>query len=91
MKILHLHLTDPFDNKQTLICNLKDGSIRYVYYGGWGDSGMPYSLSNLQATLPIEKINEEETKEEFINRVIEIINKKSVCKVVKQVSISVTF
>jgi hypothetical protein len=41
--------------------------------------------------LPIEKINEEETEKEFVNRVIEIANNKSVYNVVKQISTKITF
>jgi hypothetical protein len=91
MKICHLHLTDPFGNKQTLICQLKNGSINYVYYSGWMDSGIPYALSNLQCVLPIEKIDDTETKEQFTQRIIDIINNKSVVRVAKQVSTEVTF
>lgn len=91
MKICHLHLQDGFSNKYTLVCSLKDGSIRYSLYGGWSDSGTSYSLSNLSCTLPIEKVNEAETKEEFTKRIINIINIKSVYKVLKQVATEVKF
>ena len=47
-KILHLHLEDSMSNLSTLICSLKDGSIRYTFYGGTGSSGTPYALSNIQ-------------------------------------------
>lgn len=91
MKLCHLHLEDHSGNKKTLICRLTDGSIRYIFYGGWGDGGTPFSLSNLQCTLPIEKINDKETKEQFVQRIIDTINHKSVVKFVKQVSTQVTF
>lgn len=91
MKIFHLHLTDSFGNKQTLISKLIEGSIRYIYYAGHSSSGMGYDLSNLQCTLPVDKISEEETKEEFTKRVIDLINSKSVCRVVNQVETDIKF
>jgi hypothetical protein len=91
MKLCHLHLEDYSGNKKTLVCNLDEGSIRYVFYGGWNDSGTSFSLSNLQCTLPIEKLNDSETKEQFVQRIINTINKDSVVKVVKQISTQITF
>lgn len=91
MKIFHLHLEDPFGNKQTLICKLKEGAISYLYYSSHGAGGTPFALSNMQCTLPIDKISEEETKEEFTERVVELINTKSVCKVVNRVNTEVKF
>ena len=91
MKLCHLHLQDGFGNKETLVCHLKDGSIRYTLYGGWGDSGTSFATSNLQCTLPIEKLNDNETKEEFVNRIIDTIQTKSVVKFIKQVSTEITF
>lgn len=90
MKITHLHLEDPFGNPQTLICNLVEGSINYVFYGGHSSSGTPFSLSNLQCTLPVDKISENETKEQFVQRIKDTINNKSVCRVVNEVK-EVTF
>ena len=85
MKLAHLHLKNPFGNLSTLICRLEDGSIRYTLYSGIQSSGTPESLSNLQANLPIEKANKKETKEEFVKRLINIINEKSVRTVINQV------
>ena len=91
MKLCHLHLEDPYGNPRTLICNLKEGSIRYTFYGSHGSSGTPFALSNLQCTLPVDKISEDETKEQFVQRIIGTINHKSVYRVVNQVSTEVTF
>ena len=91
MKLCHLHLVDPYGNPKTLICNLKEGSISYVQYGGHSSSGTPYALSNLQCTLPIDKVTESETKEQFVQRVIDTINQKSVCRVVNRVSTELVF
>ena len=91
MKLCHLHLEDPYGNPKTLICNLKEGSIRYTFYGSHGSSGTPFALSNLQCTLPVDKISEDETKEQFVQRIIGTINHKSVYRVVNEVSTEVTF
>lgn len=91
MKLCHLHLEDPYGNKKTLICRLVEGSIKYTFYGGTTSSGTPYSLSNLQCTLPVDKRNEFETKEEFKERIISEINDNSVCRVVNEVSTEITF
>jgi hypothetical protein len=91
MKICHLHLKNGFGIKQTLICSLYNGSINYLYYGGWSSSGLGQSLSNLRCTLPVEKLHDGETKEEFIQRVVDIINEKSVCTVIKKIDTNVRF
>jgi hypothetical protein len=91
MKLCHLHLSDPYGNPKTLICNLKEGSISYVFYGGHSSSGSSFSLSNLQCTLPVDKLSDKETKEQFVQRIIDTINQKSVCRVVNQVSTLITF
>ena len=91
MKICHLHLADPYGNPKTLVCRLDEGSIIYILYGSHGSSGTPFALSNLQCTLPVEKLNSKETKEQFTKRVINIINTKSVCRVVHQVDCEVKF
>jgi len=91
MKLCHLHLQDSMGNPKTLICNLDEGSIRYVMFGGHGSSGMGFSLSNLQSTLPIEKLSKKETKEEFVKRIVRVINCESVYRVIKQVDCNVTF
>ena len=91
MKLCHLHMVDPHGNRKTLVCHLKDGSISYVFYGGHSSSGTSFSLSNLQCTLPVDKLTETETKEQFVQRIIDTINNKSVCSVVNQVSTEITF
>jgi len=83
-------------NPQTLVCNLVEGSIKYRYFTGWTSSGIPLALSNLQIgyrhgnTLPVENLTGE-TKEEFTNRVVNIINNDSVKRVYKVVNTEVTF
>ena len=91
MKLCHLHLSDPYGNPKTLICNLKEGSISYVFYGGHSSSGVGHSLSNLQCTLPVDKLSDKETKEQFVQRIIDTINQKSRTRVVNQVSTLITF
>ena len=102
-KILHLHLEDSMGNKKTLICKLIEGSIRYIFYGGIGSSGTPFSLSNIQfydlvngdmnwkrnATLPVDTF-EGETEEEFKERIINMLN-HSTDKVTNVVSNEVKF
>lgn len=90
MKIAHLHLKDGFGNPRTLICNLKDEKISYIYYGGWNTSGMPHALSNLQCVLPIENL-EGETREQFKARLIKVINTNSVERVVNDINTEVKF
>ena len=96
-KICHLHLQCSMGNKSTLICYLNEGSIEYRYYSGWSSTGTPLSLSNLQigyryggSYLPVE--NEyEETKSQFTDRIISMINEDSVKKVVHSVNTEVKF
>ena len=91
MKIAHLHLLDYMDNKKTLVCRLTDeGSLKYIHYGGWGSSGMGYSLSNLQCDLPLQKKYDSQTKDEFVEWLIDIVNNQSVYRVDKEVQ-KVTF
>jgi len=91
MKLCHLHLKDSMGNSKTLICRVEGGSVHYNLYGGHGSSGTGFSLSNLQCTLPIEKLSPKETKEAFVKRIIDEVNYNSVCRVVKQVDCNVTF
>jgi len=91
MKICHLHLRDSMGNPKTLICRLEEGAVHYTMYGGHGSSGMGFSLSNLQCKLPVEKLSPKETKEEFVKRIVNEINFRSVCRVIKQVDCNVTF
>lgn len=102
-KLFHLHVSDSMGNKKTLVCRLKDGSIRYSFYGGTGDSGTPFSLSNIQfydvvngnmrwkrsASLPVENLPGE-TVEQFKDRVIGMLN-NSTNRVIKEVNVNVTF
>tara|TARA_R100000005_G_C4990027_1_gene197549 strand:+ start:431 stop:751 length:321 start_codon:yes stop_codon:yes gene_type:complete len=96
-KLLHLHLSDSMGNLKTLICSYDDNGIQYSLYGGIGSSGTPFAVSNIQfytiidgnikwlkyASLPIDtKLGE--TKEEFKERVIKMLN-NSTDKVVKVV------
>lgn len=89
-KIAHLHLKDYSENKYTLICRLKEGSIYYVFYSGWNSSGMPNSLSNLQCTLPVFT-ESGETEEQFVDRIVRIIDNESVKFVEKRVPLKVEF
>ena len=95
-KIFHLHLQDSMRNKKTLVCYLKNGSISYSHYSGWSSSGIALSLSNMQvgyrkrSVLPVENLDGE-TKEEFTNRVIYMINNDSVVNVIKSVNTEVKF
>lgn len=102
-KILHLHLEDGYGNLSTLICRLKEGSIKYIFYGGTGSSGTPYSLSNIQfydlvneniswnrnKSLPVDT-RLGETEQEFKLRVINML-KHSTRKVINVVSNEVKF
>ena len=102
MKIAHLHLKDSMDNAYTLVCNLKEGSIRYNLYSSHNDSGTPNSLRNIQfydvingnmrwsnKSLPLENYEGESTNE-FKNRIVQMLN-NSTHKVVKEVNTKVTF
>ena len=101
-KILHLHLADSMGNKSTLIGRLTEGSIKYIFYGGTGASGTPFSLRNIQfydvesgsmlwrrdRSLPIENL-EGETVPQFKDRVIAMLN-NSTDKVIKDINTNVT-
>jgi hypothetical protein len=103
MKLLHLHLKDGYGNKNTLVARLKDGSIRWIFYRGTSSSGTGLSLSNIQfydivngnmrwdnnKSLPVENLPNE-TKEEFKQRVINMLN-NSTDKVDKIINTEVTF
>mgnify|MGYP006893280432 FL=1 len=91
MKLSHLHLEDPYGNKKTLTCRLVEGSISYSFYGSHSSSGTPFSLSNLQCSLPVDRISDMETKEQFQQRIIDEVNTNSVCRVVNVVSTQITF
>lgn len=90
-KLAHLHISDYCNNKYTLICNLINGeSIKYVLFSGWGSSGMPNSLSNLQCDLPLYP-DVDETQDMFVDRIVDIINEKSVKKVDKRLPLKIEF
>ena len=93
MKIFHFQLRDDLGNKKTLTCRLRNGSIRYRLYGGWADTGMPFSVDNIQMKyafeLPIEPF-EEETKEEFTRRVWMLLE-DSTDKPMRSVNVNVKF
>ena len=102
-KLFHFHLEDGYGNAKTLVCRLVNGSIKYSFYGGHGSSGTPFSLSNIQyydvvngnmawkrnASLPVDTL-EGETKEQFKQRVKDMLNNSTV-SVVGEVSTNVTF
>ena len=102
-KLFHFHLEDGMKNKETLVCNLVDGSIKYSFYGGHGSSGTPFALSNIQffdrvngniawkrgRSLPVDTLHGE-TKEEFKYRVKDMLYNSTV-SVVGEVSTNVTF
>ena len=100
MKIFHFHLEDGFGNLQTLICELKNGAIKYRYYTGTASSGIPLALSNLQVgykhgcELPMDNLTStgnKLSKQEFTDRCRYIINMDSVKRVVNEVETEVTF
>ena len=102
--LFHFHLKDAMGNKSTLICKLINGAIEYIFYGGIGTSGIPFSLSNIQfytqlvnghiewkrdCSLPIENL-QNESEEQFKDRVKSILN-NSTDKVIKDVNTDVMF
>ena len=100
MKIFHFHLEDGCGNLQTLICELKDGAIKYRYFTGTASSGIPLALSNLQVgykhgtELPMDNLTSHGSKlskQEFTDRCRYIINMDSVKRVVNEVETEVTF
>ena len=100
MKIFHFHLDDGMSNKSTLICELKDGAIKYRYFTGTASSGIPLALSNLQVgykydnELPMDNLTplgNKLTKQEFIDRCRYIINYDSTKRVVNEVETEVMF
>lgn len=102
-KLFHFHLEDGNSNKETLVCRLVEGSIKYSFYGGHGSSGTGFALSNIQfynivngnmvwkrgSSLPVDTLKGE-TKEQFKERVKAMLN-NSTDKVVGEVNTNVTF
>ena len=74
----------------TLICNLEGGHLNYILYGGWSSSGTPYALTHLPVELPVHKSHPEQTEEEFVQELVDLINATNLYRVVKQVE-KVTF
>ena len=82
---------------------LKEGSIRYSFYGGTGSSGTRFSLRNIQfykisngnihwlrdESLPIEN-EPNETEKEFKQRIIDMLN-NSTKKVINVINNTVRF
>ena len=100
MKIFHFHLEDGMSNKSTLICELKDGAIKYHFFTGTASSGIPLALSNLQVgykhgtELPMDNLSSlgnKMTKQEFTDRCRYIINMDSTKRIVNEVETEVTF
>lgn len=100
MKIFHFHLEDGMSNKSTLICELKDGAIKYRYFTGTASSGIPLALSNLQVgykhgcELPMDNLTSygsKLSKKEFTDRCRYIINMDSTKRIVNEVETEVTF
>jgi len=100
MKIFHFHLEDGMSNKSTLICELKDGAVKYRFFTGTASSGIPLALSNLQVgykhgtELPMDNLSSlgnKMTKQEFTDRCRYIINMDSTKRIVNEVETEVTF
>jgi len=95
-KIFHLQLQDSMKNKKSLVCYLKDGSLKYSHYTGWATSGIVLALRNMQvgykngSNLAVENLPGE-SKEQFTNRIVYMINSDSVCNVVNIVNTEVKF
>lgn len=91
-KIAHLHLEDPYGNPETLVCRLENEneSMVYIYFSGWNSSGTPFSLSNLQCTLPLYP-EVGETEDMFVDRLVRIIDTESVRSVEKKVPVKIQF
>lgn len=94
-KILHLQLTDPLGGDFTLLTEFIDGSIKYMLYDGHSSYGTRFPLSQLGMPngvyLPIETRYEDETMEEFRERVIDCIREHSRMIIVKIVENQVKF
>ena len=90
MKLAHLQIKDVFNNRSTLLCHLINGSIKYTWFIGWSSNGLGKSISDFPCKLPIEKITPNETKEEFVKRLIKTINSSS-CNVINEIDTNITF
>ena len=83
-----------------MICELKDGAIKYRFFTGTASSGIPLALSNLQVgykhgtELPMDNLSSlgnKMTKQEFTDRCRYIINMDSTKRIVNEVETEVTF
>tara|TARA_R110000824_G_scaffold198066_4_gene382037 strand:+ start:2791 stop:3108 length:318 start_codon:yes stop_codon:yes gene_type:complete len=102
-KIAHLHIGEnkyDYNNKcfvpdnrgeMTLICTLDGGSLDYRLRSGWTSSGTGLALSNMGTVdFPVYKAHPEQTKEEFVQELVDRINACNLYTVVRQVE-KVTF
>lgn len=86
MKLAHLQLLDSMGNPRTLLANLRDGSIQYSLFTGWGNYGAGCSLSDLQvgykydSRLPLDN-DRDLSIEEWCDYLVSIINTDSVYRV----------
>ncbi len=94
-KILHLQLRDPSGGDYTLLTEFIDGSIKYMLYDGHSSYGTRFSLSQLNMPkgvyLPVEPAYEDETMEEFRNRVISMIEEESQMVIIRIVQSQIKF
>jgi len=94
-KVLHLQLTDIGGGDYTLLTNLVDGSIKHILYNGHSSYGTKFSLAKLGLPngmyLPVEPTYEDETIEEFRNRIIQMIEEESQMIIVRVVQTEVKF
>ena len=74
----------------TLICDLNGGHLDYTLYSGWSSSGTYHALTNMSVDLPVYKSHPEQTKEEFVQELVDRINATNLYRVVRQVE-KVTF
>jgi hypothetical protein len=94
-KILHLQLRDPVGGDYTLLTEIIDGSIKYMLYDGHSSYGTRFPLSQLGMPsgvyLPVETKYEDETMDEFRERVLEAIREQSRMIIVRVVENQVKF
>ena len=91
-KIAHLQLRDIVGNKTTLVCRLVNGSVEYSYFSGWNDQGPRLSLAHLgEIDLPLEKKSMDETRVQFQERIVHLINQGTTKTVFHRVDVNVYF
>ena len=95
IKILHLQLRDPLGGDYTLLTNYMDGDIKHILYEGHSSYGTRQSLSLLGMPkgtyLPVDTKYEDETIEEFRERIIEMVREDARMIIVKIVDPKVKF